>query len=294
MKKFRKTVASIAAATLCAVMSIQQVNVSAAVIPSSVTQYNISQPSYISNFVRHEAMKFPTGTYWNSGNEDTYTRKACTHTSKVDFSTCTGFEVDEILNKGYKIPVNPPDYNGDAGNEYYQCFGFAFKLQSDLFDTRSFLKLYYSDLKKISSTKDKYEPRVGDHIRINNASHSIFVTAVNSTTITYADCNSGNNGCKIEWGKTMKISDLQKQSAHLYVFRPMMEGDANGDSVINSEDALFILNITAGNEAAPTFIYKKAAADVDKDGKITSSDALKVNQIIAGYKTNFGYLKESN
>ena len=54
-----------------------------------------------------------------------------------------------------------------------------------------------------------------DSVQKNNG-HSIWVTAVNGDTITYADCNSDRQ-CKIMWGKTISKSEVAATLTNVYV-----------------------------------------------------------------------------
>lgn len=58
------------------------------------------------------------------------------------------------------------------------------------------------------------------------------------------------------------------------------KGDVNGDSFINSGDALLVLRCSVGLETLTA--TQKNAADVNSDGSINSSDALKILQYSVG------------
>lgn len=62
-------------------------------------------------------------------------------------------------------------------------------------------------------------------------------------------------------------------------------GDINGDSKINSSDALLVLQYAVGKLKD----IDKKAADITGDGKINSSDALKILQISVGIVDNSKY-----
>lgn len=59
-------------------------------------------------------------------------------------------------------------------------------------------------------------------------------------------------------------------------------GDANDDTVVNSSDALAILNYSVGKEGTEKF--NKFDADINGDGLINSTDALWVLQCCVGIR----------
>ncbi len=292
--KLKKTILSCLLISTLLTSQIFNLKATAITTESTVTQYMIADKSYISQFVTQEKKKFPNGTYWNSGNTEGFTTNPCVHTGYLS-NSCNKFTVNYILAKGYMVFADPPGHNSNP-NTFYQCYGFAFKLQSDLFETKSFLQLHYNTLSEISSS-GKYEPRIGDHVRINNQSHSIFITSVNNDgTVTYADCNAGNNGCKIQWDQKKSIESLQESSS-LYVYRPMQLGDVNGDSVINEADSKLLRDILAEVEPISKRWLNSAcrivAADLSKDGTLNVNDVVCLNRLISGLDTNlYGYVKE--
>lgn len=58
------------------------------------------------------------------------------------------------------------------------------------------------------------------------------------------------------------------------------KGDLNGDSQVNSTDALVILQSAVGKTTLSA--SQKAVADVNKDGNVNSTDALKILQFVVG------------
>lgn len=62
-------------------------------------------------------------------------------------------------------------------------------------------------------------------------------------------------------------------------------GDVNGDSKINSTDALEVLNFATGTQALSE--DGKKAADVDANSAINSSDALMILQFSTGLRSTF-------
>lgn len=140
--------------------------------------------------------KFPEGKYWNhagsaSNNPDGYTNTPCTH-----HGNCS---------------KNDTDYSGWCGcnsfGQAIQCFGFVNKLTFD----------YYGSIcTGWRQTRSLDQLKAGDAIRYKNNGHSIWVTAVNGDTITYADCNSDRQ-CKIMWGKTISKSEVAATLTNVYV-----------------------------------------------------------------------------
>ncbi len=124
--------------------------------------------------------KFPAGAYWNGGDPDSYTWSPCVCHGRqscgyADDCTCNGYTYD--------------------GDEYaWQCMGFAYKLQQDVYGGHPY---DWTDNYDYASAMANLKP--GDVVRYNG--HSIFITYVNGDYIEYADCNSGVAGnCGIRWG----------------------------------------------------------------------------------------------
>ncbi len=130
--------------------------------------------------------KYPNGTYWNhtkGGNED-YTRTPCNHHT----GNCT--------------------YDGACGcntyrNRSMQCMGFAYQLAALAYDCEPSNE-WTANYNK--SALDKL--KAGDIVRYRWNGHSIFVTAVNGDTVTYADCN-WDHQCGIRWGCTISKATLK-------------------------------------------------------------------------------------
>ncbi|MBQ6040083.1 MAG: hypothetical protein IJL32_04825 [Oscillospiraceae bacterium] len=84
-----------------------------------------------------------------------------------------------------------------------------------------------------------YQPKKGDSVRLDHE-HSIFITNVFSSGITFAQCNA-NNQCEIDWdatkykGQTVTAAYLRQHAT--YVERPVLAGDLNLDGTIDSADA---------------------------------------------------------
>lgn len=145
--------------------------------------------------------KFPDGKYWNhksggSNNPDGYTSTACNHHNGTP--PCTHSACQDGGGCCYygSCPCN-------SFSNAVQCMGFAYKLGYDAFG---------SDPRKWSKTTDLSKLKAGDIIRYGG--HSIFVTAVNGSTITFGDCNFAGT-CKIRWNKTTTKSDVSAKLKHI-------------------------------------------------------------------------------
>ena len=130
--------------------------------------------------------KFPHGAYWNhtkGGNED-YTYTPCTH----HVGNCT--------------------YNGSCGCNSYknvaiQCMGFAYRLASLAYDCDPRAEWPTNRNKSALDTL-----KAGDIVRYRGNTHSIFVTAVEGETVTFADVNWDGH-CGIRWNATVTKDTLR-------------------------------------------------------------------------------------
>ncbi len=126
--------------------------------------------------------KFPSGTYWNHpggyNSPNNYTYSPCGHAH----GSC--------------------DYYGGCGCNSFdgaiQCLGYAYKLSYDYYGVSA---KYWPKTYSLDSVKP------GDVLRYRNDSHSVFVTDVTETTITYTDCNMDRH-CGIRWGVTVSRSAI--------------------------------------------------------------------------------------
>lgn len=258
-------------------------------------------PTNMADFIRFETRKYPNGKYWCGGDiEKTTTTPSSTLENKIIVNTT----FDRGLNKSFNYEVEEP---------YYECAGFAKKLQMDYFGTTKFLHL------DIDDKTYQYEPRVGDHLRIklgetstgDDGAHSIFITGVSTnsngvSTITYTDCNSDGNNI-IQWNKTGSYYPAANNGGKdcfmigryrynvLWVERPMVLGDVNGDSYLNSSDTTMLqtmINRGSSYTAASgvDLNYRKFIADVNKDGKITSADKTLLTNQMSGAR-NLSFVK---
>lgn len=149
-------------------------------------------------------IKFPAGKYWNHANapgadnqynnQDGYTEIPCSNhsgTIGTENQTCNAF-----------LP--------GSMQLSWQCMGFAEKLAYDFtgFNPRNNANGWQTHTSV--SALDTIKP--GDIVRYKT--HSIFVTAVNGDTVTYADCNSDGH-CIIKWGRTVSKATLAASFVHV-------------------------------------------------------------------------------
>ncbi len=246
---------------------------------TSLDQKTAVNPSNASYFTGMKAIKFPSTKYWN--NEYDYfndtnapTDTPCTHNGYAPY--CKYMTINNTFFDGYNNT-----FDMSAEEPYYQCAGFAKKLQYEYFNTTKYLRL--SNL--------TYEPRVGDHLRVSYrgiVNHSVFVTSVSGNTFTYADCNSNGN-CNIKWGGIGNVvngSIILDGSTYSFswVERPIMVGDVNGDSYVNSGDVTAIYSIISNpnNTTNISTKYRNLSADINRDGSINTMDVNTLNQYING------------
>ncbi len=253
---------------------------------TTTRQNQAANTSNMADFIRAESRKYPTGKYWSNGDIESYS-------STIGSTSINKIIVNATFDKGYN-----KSFNYEIEEPYYECAGFAKKLQMDYFGTTKFLHI---DENENSVT---YEPRIGDHLRITsemnsryeeNGAHSIFVSGVKQNTngtitLTYADCNSDGNNI-IGWNKQISydLSTGRVGSGRfgygyqvMWVERPIMLGDVNGDSFVNTQDLNLMQTLinrgsTYSTNSTTDLAYRNFAADVNKDGKITSSDKTLLN-----------------
>ena len=272
---------------------------------SSVTFTSMTQdkaPKCMADFMNAECKKFPNGKYWS--NNMNYTndkawnnanRYKKAYSDTINDSADNSFTVDDIVGSDYKYLVNSGKNNNQSNYDtYYECYGFALKLASDYFDTKSFIRL-----DGVNFNSATYKPRVGDVIRIgkNGAGfHSIFVTKVEGNIITFADCNSDKHNL-IRWSQKIDIKNFNicGYNEIEWVERPMMVGDVNGDTVVDITDVSTLsvmVNATKDNtKSGVVTIYRNKAADLNKDGKVNSKDLDLLRSYVISGKGSYAYVK---
>lgn len=227
---------------------------------------------------------FPSGRYWNGYDPDKTTNTPC---GTDGIHSCNENRFYRTILKGYQYytdsysqPASSLAVEGQINEAYSQCAGFARMLQSKFFDTTRFIRLIDSK---------NYAVRVGDHIRVSYSYrggpknyHSIFVTGVSGNTFQYEECDGTN--CRISVGSGTITKDSSGNvsgiklngSSYQFVFveRPVMVGDVNGDTNIDSND-LTALNQIRQNTASTNGINQSvrfATADMNCDGQVNSTD----------------------
>lgn len=158
---------------------------------------------------------------------------------------------------------------------YSQCIGFAAKLQEDIFQTADIVRfeMLNGQYQVLDGSWQTYQPKKGDSVRLDHE-HSIFITNVFSSGITFAQCNA-NNQCEIDWdatkykGQTVTAAYLRQHAT--YVERPVLAGDLNLDGTIDSADAAIFADtmMTNGSRIGTT---PDSTLDANSDLRIDEQD----------------------
>ena len=266
---------------------------------TGLSQYNAQQTYNALSWVREEQKTLKEGENWcelngYANNPDASHRFGIPHDSHDNYKS-NYVTINTTLAIGYSDQCNAA-----YEEPYYECAGFAKKLQYDYFGTTKYLMLY---------DEQNYRPKVGDHLRVRGgykgqtmSDHSIFITSVNGNTFTYADCNAAGY-CEIQWNHKMTINtgtayDFTNERDmgfdFLWVERPMMQGDVNGDGMVDSQDITEIgrvINGTASTRYRNTR-YRNYAADMNCDGVVDSRDTAALRNFVAApWNYDYGYLR---
>lgn len=257
-----------------------------------LTQSAAANSTNMSTFIRYEIQKYKPGKYWTTDDVNT-----C---SSENTDTENGITIGPTYENGYY-----KSYAYEYAEPYFACAGFARKLQMDYYGTSKYLHL-------TETNGFTYSPRIGDHLRVemsgthsgpsSSIAHSIFITSVTGTSITYADCNAKEEN-EIAWNKKGKISrtngilsiELDGKSRNFcWVERPVMIGDVNGDSIINNKDVSVLTEVMYGSASSYTANNLKSyTADINGDGKVNSTDSTLLKNGIkpSGYLLSYGFVK---
>lgn len=253
-------------------------------------QGSLNTPNNIQGFVRSQSMyKFRNNYYWATGDVNASTN---VKPSASDHST--------YLLAGAKVYEDFIRTDWQNEEPYYQCAGFAKKMQVDYYKTNLFTQL---------TDEETYVPHIGDHLRFRLPSdstwgHSIFITAVNGSTITFCDCTGGDYN-RIRYNQT--VTYTRDESGH-YVFslngmsvvfhfveRPIPVGDINADSAVNETDLNLMRELMNDNVSSENVdvIHRSAAADINADGEINFTDYSLLATMIRNdsVKDSYGYIK---
>lgn len=158
--------------------------------------------------------KFPHEKYWNhvgmnADNSDGYTEKPCALHSKsgIHITGNGGCTCNHFAGGGHVSAT--------------QCMGFANKLAYDVFGNTTW--------KTVSSptAEQLADIRIGDIVRLDYNSHSVFVIARTGSKIMVGEANYPKN-CQISWGR---IIDLSTANVTYY------ERAANYDTVIGNQSS---------------------------------------------------------
>ena len=144
--------------------------------------------------------------------------------------------------------------------------------------------LYYTE-QPASIVDDTTQAKNGDQIVMTSNSgqkHAIFVTSVYSdyslsaSELVNGRVQWGSGYVKFGYNKLRRTSDGTVFTVN-YVVRPVKEGDANGDSVVDSSDVTWLSNhYNAYSFPGADYNVQMAAADIDGDWQITWRDAFGV------------------
>ncbi len=128
----------------------------------------------------------------------------------------------------------------------------------------------------------QYIPREGDIIYVdskndNISNHVGLVTGADENYIYTIEGNKSNRVKEVVYYRNTGKQTTDKNVIILYYGVPEYNqknilGDVNSDEIINSSDALMLLNYCVGNISLTK--SQKERADVNFDGKFNSSDAL--------------------
>lgn len=175
--------------------------------------YADTKPIYelgsVSERVQALKKKFPEGKYWNHKTNQYHNNvgigSTCKDTRCVNVDSYTDHPCSN--HNGKVTGAGQYDCNNYDGA--IQCMGFASKLFYDFWGQNR------SQGKKVTNPSFD-EVRVGDYLRINGDTHSVFVIEKGSNYIKTAECNKINDPCVIFWNTRTVGTDSLKNINELY------------------------------------------------------------------------------
>lgn len=200
--------------------------------------------------------KFPQGKYWNhvgmsTDNSDGYTEKPCTSHGKSG--------VDHIYGTG---GCTCNHFAGGGHVSATQCMGFTNKLAYDVFGNTTWTTISNPNATQIADI------RIGDIVRLDYNSHSVFVIGKNGSSIIVGEANYPKD-CQINWGRIINLS-----TANVTYY----ERAANYDSVMGN-------NASNGNTGGTTeATTQQATTEQTKTEATTEQKATEAAKPFTGWK----------
>lgn len=179
------------------------------------------------------SVKFPAGKYWNHMGSSKNNPDAVTSTPCVSHSSCHWVE---------------NSCNCNSFDNAIQCMGYAHKISYEITGV-----MPRNNYKKYTYLKAS-DLRVGDIIRYRWNGHSLCVTGVSGTKISFTDCNWVGR-CQIRWD-VMDISDIMgfsyvlhlegnnRKNTDLYFYK---NPEITEEVEINKNDAHEVWKMLKGN-----------------------------------------------
>ncbi len=235
--------------------------------------------------------------YWNNKDGGTYSHTACDH-SRDGTNNCNSV----YYHAAYEYKGQIYQEAKEKSEPSNQCFGFAYKLAQHFWGTDYFIrrKTTYTDPKVGDIVRLHFTAKEADGITTRNIGHSLFITGISGSDITFADCNADLNDCRIRWkateyydsfevvtgrskGKNMvKVTKDYLKSHTEYYYRPILKGDFDSNDRIDSSDVEhFKTYLKYGQTGSnPTEMF-----DINSDGKLTEADYTQLQ-----YYANLSYV----
>lgn len=183
--------------------------------------------------------KFPDGKYWNSVGKSKNDPDGVTSTPCRSHSNCSWNKSCDCNNFDNAI----------------QCMGYAHKIAYEITGVKPRNNFTKSTTLKASSL------RVGDIIRYRWNGHSLCVTGVKGTKISFTDCNWVGK-CQIRWG-VMDISDIAGFSYVLHL---------NGNNRKNTDLYFYQGKKSDSTNSSTTLTVDIAKSDPHEDWKMVGAN----------------------